>query len=771
MRFGFDEESGAPVSALSRDVGAGLSLQTLDYSGKPTAYRGAPGSGVNRAVAGDRALDFSSGAGQGTNGPVAAVTNASLGFREVTNFTATVWLKQHSRQPSNIGPRPFLLGAADATSDTGGTNTIGLKFQTASMLHFQINKVTAEANFVWSLPTNTWVFLAMVYDGAHIFIYQGGEKSPVTLVSAKSAPGEKVSFGGRGALFIGNRRDRARGFEGWVDDFRFYSGAGDPNSIERIRQEAAGVSPGGDVLALNAAAQETQAVSNAQWVVVTAPALMEAVMPLIEHRRVEGMKVLAYRTTDVLNPEQIRRGDAAPLKSRLQELFQARTGPNYLLLVGVDAASKNSKGEETVVPGLPGATARMAGQPTDYFYSFPDQEGRPTVAVGRFPARTDQELRGMVQKTLGLERVPKNGAWQGRLLLIQGNPGGGPIAEAFLQQTTGPRLGRVHPSWNIRAISHNAGSPYFLPTAWLHDRTSEYLREGDLFSVYLGHSDGRGLWSANTNFMTVRDWANLDLGQRKGVFFSCGCFGCQPDGPQGESYGIAAARNPAGPAAVIGASGESYAAPGLLAADGLLRCCLEPPFPPRLADYWLAIQTNLAVGEIDDLTFSLFDMSDGTASKVPLSVQRREHLEMWTLLGDPALALPVLSPAISLKVTDEIVPGKCVTVRGSLPQQFSGAKIRVSLDRPVGVRPQDWEKLPASTAENRTERDRISAANHQRVNDPVLASAETISEGTRFTCKLEIPGTLRLPMVILRVRAETAAASAQGVVRLPVSGH
>jgi hypothetical protein len=65
------------------------------------------------------------------------------------------------------------------------------------------------------------------------------------------------------------------------------------------------------------------------------------------------------------------------------------------------------------------------------------------------------------------------------------------------------------------------------------------------------------------------------------------------------------------------------------------------PFPSRLADYWLAIQAGLARGEIDDFTFKLYDQADGTKGRVPLETQRLEHLEMWMLLGDPALRLPV----------------------------------------------------------------------------------------------------------------------------------
>src|SRR5437773_848029 len=87
-------------------------------------------------------------------------------------FVFTLWCKQDSLMPGNIGPRLFLLGAG-APADTGATNSIGFKFQTASQLYFQLGSVTASAAFPANLPANTWLFLAATFDGANISLYLG----------------------------------------------------------------------------------------------------------------------------------------------------------------------------------------------------------------------------------------------------------------------------------------------------------------------------------------------------------------------------------------------------------------------------------------------------------------------------------------------------------------------------------------------------------------------------------------------------------------------
>ncbi|MEI9960343.1 MAG: hypothetical protein WDM76_04185 [Limisphaerales bacterium] len=77
------------------------------------------------------------------------------------------------------------------------------------------------------------------YDGASVRIYQGSDTTSAILISTTAAPGLAVDFGGSGALFLGNRKARDRGFDGFIDDFRFYSGAGSAAFVEGIRQELA----------------------------------------------------------------------------------------------------------------------------------------------------------------------------------------------------------------------------------------------------------------------------------------------------------------------------------------------------------------------------------------------------------------------------------------------------------------------------------------------------------------------------------------------------
>jgi hypothetical protein len=381
-----------------------------------------------------------------------------------------------------------------------------------------------------------------------------------------------------------------------------------------------------------------------RWLVVAAPAFRAELTPLIEHRRAEGFQVTVLESTALLTPEQIQQTNAAPLQSHIRDFAMQTNSPCYVLLVGLPASPDLATAESNVVPAMFGTVERMKCQLTDYLFAPPPEPGLPMVAVGRFAARTADEIRQMVRKTIQLETQPAPGNWVKNLVVLVGNPGGGPMAEMITDAMLIQRLQRLHSSWKVRAISCSEKSRYSVPGETTREAFLEALEEGGLFSVFMGHSTASSLWLTGNHHFTRSDWTRLRM-PMPGVFFTCGCYALQFQGNHLDGYGIAAIRQTNGPAAVIGATAESYAAPGMLAADGLLKCLREPPFPSRLADYWLAIQAGLARGEIDDFTFRLYDQADGTKGQVPLETQRLEHLEMWMLLGDPALRIP--SPTLS----------------------------------------------------------------------------------------------------------------------------
>ena len=506
-----------------------------------------------------------------------------------------------------------------------------------------------------------------------------------------------------------------------------------------------------------------------QWIVVTAPAFKEVLTPLCDQRRADGMRVVVVQSTDVLSARQIRDGDATALQEHIQKLCRQTTGPNYVLLVGAVRAADAATAEKIVVPPLVGSVGRMKGQPTDNGYGYRDKEPVPTAAVGRFPARSEEDVRRMVEKTLTFERDRTPGAWRNRVTLLIGHPGGNSVsekryAELFIHQIVEARFDQVHPQWTCRCLNHASVSPFCVPDDRLREVSLRYVQEGQLFTLYLGHSGADGFWSGGARFLDRDDWAKMKVPHGPGVLFSCGCFGCQLTGAGGEGYGLAAMRNPGGPVAFIGAHGETYGAMGQLASDGLLECFGRAEPPARLADYWLAAKAGLAKGKMDSFTFSMYDQADGSRGKVTMEVQRAEHLEMWMLLGDPALRLPVCPPAIGLATKDNVAAGKEIEVTGVLPPEFARATVKLTVERPIGSKPIDLEVLPTDAEKAR----KVMMANHERANTAVFATAEVQPRDGRFRWKVKLPANLPWSRVTVRASAVTETQMAIGVLVLPV---
>jgi hypothetical protein len=501
----------------------------------------------------------------------------------------------------------------------------------------------------------------------------------------------------------------------------------------------------------------------AQWVVVTAPAYRSVVEPLCAQRKAEGMQVEVVETTDVLGEREILAGEAGRLRERVNALCRTAKGPSYVLLVGAVEPGLLAEPARKVLPPLRGTAGRMKGQPSDNGYGLPGEDLVPAAAVGRFPARSEEECRAMVAKTLAYERDTRPGPWRRGVTVLAGVPAFNPLVDRMLEGLALGRLDRIDPSWSGRALYHNAQSRFCVPADQLHDRALEMVEGGQAFALYLGHSNATGFWSDRARFLDRDDWASLKIVRGPGVFVSFGCNGCQLWGRDGEGYGVAAARNPGGPVAVLGSHGVCFAAMVELASNGLFEGVFAARPPDRLGDAWLRVEESLAHGKIDALTFRLLDAVDGDGR--PLAEQRREHVEMMVLLGDPALRLPALPQDVELRAAETVEAGQAVTVRGRAPARLEGARVRLTLERPPSSAPADLEPLPARGPE----RDRIMLANHERANRFAVASAEAVVQDGRFEARLEAPARLPWSRLVLRAYAATELQEGLGVLPLAVA--
>jgi hypothetical protein len=135
---------------------------------------------------------------------------------------------------------------------------------------------------------------------------------------------------------------------------------------------------------------------------------------------------------------------------------------------------------------------------------------------------------------------------------------------------------------------------------------------------------------------------------------------------------------------------------------------------------------------------------------------------------DPALRLPAVPQDVDVQAVGGVAPGQPLTVRGAVPARLAGARVRLTLERPVGSAPTDLEPLPRDPGPFGKARDRVLLANHERANRFVVAEAECVAKDGRFEARLDLPAKLPWPRLALRAYAATDHAEGMAVQRLDV---
>ena len=266
-----------------------------------------------------------------------------------------------------------------------------------------------------------------------------------------------------------------------------------------------------------------------QWIAVTAPAFREALAPLAEHRKAQGMRVRVVETIDHLREEDILGGDAGKLKTHVHKLCRDFKGTSYVLLVGAVEAGKGAdrlKDPGTkVVPTFAGTVSRMKGEPSDNAYGCLGESLEPSVAVGRFPARSVAEAKAMVAKTLAYERDTRPGEWKRRVTVLAGAPSFNPAVDSLVERVALSGLDRLDAAWSGRAIYHNSASRFCVPHEVLRERALRYVQGGEAITLYLGHSNAEGFAPGRFPYLERGDWAKLAIPRGQGIFATFGCLG------------------------------------------------------------------------------------------------------------------------------------------------------------------------------------------------------------------------------------------------------
>ncbi len=394
------------------------------------------------------------------------------------------------------------------------------------------------------------------------------------------------------------------------------------------------------------------------YLIVSHASLIESIRPLAEFHERRGLKVAVIDVQDVYDafnhgithPQAIRN-----LVERAWHDWPAPK-PRFLLLVG-DAsfdirhdsyndlayAKFANNPTELAFPGhfagIPGtqyeaSSKRMAGRNLIPTWQFPSPEGQsasdnpfgavdgdrihPVVAVGRFPVVEPDEVKAIVDKTIGYMTKPQAGSWKRDVMFITDESDYFKSSSDEIAKEIG-REGFV--ADKIYASKDEADNLAH------QSAIKDGLNDGQLLVHFIGHG-GRYIWRTgppdirkNHDLFTLDDVSGLSNASRLPMILSMTCYSAPFDNPTEDSIGERFLREAdKGAVAVFAASWRN--APSTAFSKALVKELLAP---------------GATIGE--------------GIVRAKAAIDDRVLIEMYNLLGDPAVVLkrPVDTVRIALR--------------------------------------------------------------------------------------------------------------------------
>lgn len=462
---------------------------------------------------------------------------------------------------------------------------------------------TREREAVGKFPKETIVDIVM-FDAADLDYPVSGDlaasHAPFDVVAAKDAPA-------------------AVDLRGVSRDLAFYTSAGDFRSASadgrarfEVSKAGARVFPvAGDALRkpllVRAVAAENlrETAPGYDYLIISHPSLIDAVRPLAEMHRKEGLRV-ALLDVDAIYDE-FSGGVALPHGIRDFIAYGENhwdVKPRYVLLVGTASfdlrhAADSSYNESQVDPRTGAVKVRRAdtaalrkdgdippdrnliptwqtptpeGQAAsdNRFVAFDKKSFHPSVAIGRFPVVTPEEVAGVVKKTIEYATRPPPGAWRSRVMFITNE-------DKYFKQSS-DKLADALEGEGFTPIKVYADAEEKDNSEHQASIVSD-LDDGALLVHFIGHG-GRFIWRSgppdyrkNHDLFTLDHVSSLKNGGRLPMVLSMTCYSGSFDNPNSDTISERFLREPdKGAVAVFSASWRNSPSPEYSRAliDGLM---------------------------------------------------------------------------------------------------------------------------------------------------------------------------------------------------------
>jgi uncharacterized repeat protein (TIGR01451 family) len=392
--------------------------------------------------------------------------------------------------------------------------------------------------------------------------------------------------------------------------------------------------------------------NGADYIIITHEDFAAAVARLADHRASQGLRVATVNITDVYDEFGAGVFDPRAVRDFLSYAFDnwKTPAPLYVLLVGdanYDYQDYLGTGNPNFVPTVFFESTLLGQTTTDnWFVSVSGDDPLPDMFLGRLSVRTPGQAEAVVDKILAYEQNSLPAAWHQKVISVADDECDEIDGElvCFFEDYSDELMARLPSNYTAHPIYASTFPEPYDPTA---DIVSA-VDEGALILNYIGHGavGSWGLWSGGVIFDTL-DVPLLQNEPRYPFLITGNCRNGLFAYPTGDDAFAETWLNFEGGGG-IGAwspTGQGY-----------------PYWHQRMAEHLFDAFFGDAVSS--DPIYALGPATTRAKIEGFAELGRVEPVEIFTLFGDPASALHIVQPGLSLAKTatpSQVKPGHLIT--------------------------------------------------------------------------------------------------------------
>jgi len=424
----------------------------------------------------------------------------------------------------------------------------------------------------------------------------------------------------------------------------------------------------------------------------------EVVLVCPEQFRVAAEDWIRHRDSDGLSIDTVASAtSAADVRQRIRDAADSAT--RYVVLMGdappIGVVCDPSRQipthyRDTTVTRRFGSTPTLA---SDLSYGMFGDDQVPDAAVGRIPVTSPAQVQAFVRRLAAYEQSTDFGSWRGQVELTAGVGGFGMLADAAIESVTRAIITGVLPGDTKTSVAYASPGHRFYPRSGsFQDHVIERFNRGSRFWVYAGHGwiDQLDRVPPTPTGKPVLDAGSISsLGiapESSPIALLLACYTGAFDATQ-PCLAESMMMRDGGPIATIAGSRVTMPYGNTTAAVGLIGRIYDHR-DERLGDVWLETLVAMNRDDASEQRVTSRKLIDALATLISpsgtkLADERREHMSLYNLLGDPTLRLHP-PQAIPMKVESGHLDAGPLTVR--LESPLTG-ELRLEVDLPLGSDP------------------------------------------------------------------------------------